>query len=169
MLAFSNETAGIMIEKSCLFVLPMSLTIISTSILNSLGFEKQTFLFYFLGAAALLLCILLLPQYCGAYAYLWGLGLSQLICAVCNLVFLWKKHLLFAKGRGQVWIQQFLPLLLLPLPLCVLGRFFAVECKRFFGEPLATLVTAALLLFLLALFQVLRKAFAKQKEKESLR
>ncbi len=169
MLAFSNETAGIMIEKSCLFVLPMSLTIISTSILNSLGFEKQTFLFYFLGAAALLLCILLLPQYCGAYAYLWGLGLSQLVCAVCNLVFLWKKHLLFAKGRGQVWIQQFLPLLLLPLPLCVLGRFFAVECKRFFGEPLATLVTAALLLFLLALFQILRKAFAKQKEKEGLR
>lgn len=169
MLAFSNETAGRMIQKSCLFVLPMSLTIISTSILNSLGFEKQTFLFYFLGAGVLLLCVLILPPYCGGYVYLWGLGLSQLVCAACNLVFLWKKRLLFEKGRGQVWVEQFLPLLFLPLPLCILGRFFAVKCKRFFGEPLATLVTAALLLFLLVLFQLTRKFLSRRKEKATAR
>ena len=161
-IAFSNATAGKIIEKSCILLLPMSVTMISTSILNSLGFEKQTFLYYFLGAAALLLCILILPQYFGAYAYCIGLGASFSINAVCNLVLLWKKGLLFEKGRGQVWIQQFLPTLLLTIPICFLGRRLANLCKQFFGEPLATILTALIVLSLSLLLLLIRKLFKRR-------
>lgn len=162
-IAFSNATAGRIIEKSCILLLPMSVTMISTSILNSLGFEKQTFLYYFLGAAALLLSVLILSRFFGAYAYCIGLGLSFSVNAVCNLVLLWKKGLLFEKGRGQVWIQQFLPTLFLTIPISCLGRYFANASKRFFGEPFAALVTALFLLLIALIFHLTRKLFQKRK------
>lgn len=60
-------------------------------ILNSLNFEKQTLVFYFIGAALMLGAVLLLPKYIGVYAYPVGLALSYLVCSVCNLIFLCKK------------------------------------------------------------------------------
>ncbi len=168
-IAFSNATAGKIIENSSLLLLPMSITMISTSILNSLGFEKQTFLFYFLGAAVLLLCVLILPQRFGVYAYCIGLGASFSINAVCNLALLWKKGLLFEKGRGQVWIQQFFPTLLFTLPICFLGRRLATLSKQFFGEPFATILTAlavlALFLLLFSIAQLFKRKppFVKRK------
>lgn len=161
-IAFSNDAAGRIIEKSCILLLPMSVTMISTSILNSLGFERQSFLFYFLGAAALLLCILILPRYCGVYAYCFGLGFNYSVNAVCNLVFLWKKGFLFKKGRGQVWIYQFLPTLLFTLPLSLLGRFLADVVKRFFGEPFAAIVTVLILLLLILAFWLAQKFLKKR-------
>lgn len=163
-IAFSNATAGRIIEKSCILLLPMSITMISTSILNSLGFEKQTFLYYFLGAAALLLSILILPRFFGAYAYCIGLGASFSINAFCNLILLWKKDLLFEKGRGQVWIQQFLPTLLFVIPISFLGRYLATVSKEFFGEPFAAIATALILLSLSLLLLLTRKIFKKRKK-----
>ncbi len=133
-LAFSNAKAGEMIVKSCPILLPMSLTMISTSILNSMGFEKQTFLFYFIGAAALLVCVLLLPALCGAYAYLIGLGISYLLTALCNLLFLYKKCPFLRKKRGRLYNKSaFLPLLFV-LPISLLGRGADALFAGFLGE-----------------------------------
>ena len=121
-LAFSNDKAGEMIAASALILLPMSLTMISTSILNSMGFEKQTFVFYFIGAAAMLVCVLLLPAVCGIYAYLLGLGASFLFTALCNLIFLTKSVPIFQKQRGQVRVHSILCPLLFILPISLLGR-----------------------------------------------
>ena len=117
-LAFSNEKAGEMIAACAPILLPMSLTMISTSILNSMGFEKQTFLFYFIGAAAMMLCVLLLPAVCGIYAYMIGLSASFLLTSFCNLLFLQKQW----KGRGQVRIHAILSPLFLILPISLFGR-----------------------------------------------
>ncbi len=149
-LAFSNAQAGEMIVKSCPLLLPMSLTMISTSILNSMGFEKQTFLFYFIGAAALLLCVLLLPALCGAYAYLIGLGASYVLTALCNLLFLYKKCPFLKKRRGQVWNKStFLPLLFV-LPISLLGRGANALFSGVLGE-FPTLVFSVLVLFVCTL------------------
>ena len=121
-LAFSDDKAGELISASAIILLPMSLTMISTSVLNSMGFEKQTFLFYFMGAAAMLLCVLLLPAVCGIYAYLIGLGTSFLLTAVCNLVFLQKYSAVFQKQRGQVRVHIIFCPLLFILPLALFGR-----------------------------------------------
>ncbi len=144
-LAFASPTAGKIIARSCLILLPMSLTIISSSMLNSIGFERQTFLFFFCGAAALLLSVLLLPPLCGVYAYVVGLGLSYAVTATCNLVFLRKKCPIFEKRGGQVCVQLLFPALFGILPLSILGQLVLALCKRFLGQLLSLLVTAPIL------------------------
>lgn len=146
-IAFSNKTAGEMIKKSAPLLLPMSLTMISTGILNSMGFEKKTFLFYFIGAAVLLLSILFLPAFCGVYAYVIGLGLSFLLNAVCNLVLLHKKCPIYKKGDRRVLVQTVLPALFCILPLSLFGQLCNTLFKRFLGELFAFLLTVLFLLF----------------------
>ncbi len=141
-IAFSNVTAGEMIRKSSPLLLPMSLTMISTSMLNAMGFEKQTFLFYFISAAAMLLCILFLPPVCGIYAYVIGLGVSYTLNSVCNFVLLNKKSTLFRKGRGQVFVRSLFPALFAILPISLLGQFSNLLFKRIFGESLSAFFTA---------------------------
>lgn len=161
-LAYSNPTAGEMIVKSAPILLPMSLTMISTSMLNSLGYEKQSFLFYFIGAVAMLLCILFLPKYTGAYAYVIGLGVSYVLCALCNLAFLQKKGLLFSKKQDPVkqkqaekspslWIALFAV-----LPISLFGRL----CDTLFKKVMGEFFTVALTFLLLSALTLLIYLFA---------
>lgn len=153
--AFSNAKAGELIVKSCPLLLPMSLTMISTSILNSTGFERQTLLFYCIGAAALLLCVLFLPALIGVSAYLVGLFLSYLLTTLCNLFFLFKKCPFFEKERGQVRVKEFLLPLLLVLPLSLLGKGASVLLSKFLGEFFALALSAFLALaFTLVLYLI---------------
>lgn len=154
-IAFSDVTAGEMIRKSCIVLLPMSITMITTSMLNSMGFEKQTFLFYFIGAAAMLLCVLFLPAFCGVYAYVIGLGVSFLLNAVCNVVLLCKNKFLFQKQGGQVRLERYFISLVAILPLSLIGQFLHLLFKRFAGELLALLFAAFALALCTALLYAL--------------
>ena len=151
LLAFSNAKAGEMITAAAPILLPMSLTMISTSMLNSMGFEKQSFLFYFVGATAMLLCILALPAFCGIYAYLIGLGASFTLTALCNLIFLWKKCNSLKKQWGHVRIHPILTPLLLVLPITLFGKLLNFVFTHFMGEALA-LTLSTLLMAILTLF-----------------
>ena len=126
----------------------MSITMITTSMLNSMGFEKQTFLFFFISAATTLLCILLLPKFCGGYAYVIGLGASYVVGAVCNLLLLWKNQLIFQKARGQVWDKGYFIPLVAVLPLSLVGQLIRSLCGRIFGESVCVLVCAICLIAL---------------------
>ena len=172
LLAFSNETAGEMIKKSGIILLPMSLTMISSSMLNSLGFEKQTFVFFFIGAAALLLSILLLPPYVGAYAYIIGLGASYLATAACNLIFLYKKCPFLKKERGQVRDYSPFFALFAILPFSLLGKVCLHLFQGFAGNFLCVLLTSLILLaatFLLYFaLQVLPLPSPRKKKKNSV-
>ncbi len=159
-LAFSEPLVGDFIKKGSLVLLPMSLTMISTGMLNSMGFERQTFIYYFVGAAALLLCILLLPAVCGAYAYIWGLGASFTATALLNLVLLGKKckglYKAMRKGRGQGSVQPLFRALLLALPLSLLGSLFSALFKKAFGQFLsAVLAGLSLAIVTLVIWSVL--------------
>ena len=157
-LAFSNETAGELLVKSSIILLPMSLTMISTSMLNSMGFEKQTFIFYFLGAAALLLSVLLLPSICGIYAYVIGLLASFLVTAICNLVCLRRHCPFFGQNFKKVCLRRFLPILLALLPLSLLGQLLSIALGKFFGAFLApTLTFLCLSIAILLLFNFTRQ------------
>ena len=123
--------------------------------LNSMGFEKQTFLFYFIGAAAMLLCVLFLPAFCGVYAYVIGLGVSFLLNAVCNVVLLCKKGFLFQKQGGQVRLERYFISLVAILPLSLIGQFLYLLFKRFAGELLALLFAAFALALCTALLYAL--------------
>lgn len=170
-IAFSNAQAGEMIRKSCVILLPMSVTMITTSMLNSMDFEKQTFFFFFIGAAATMLCILFLPKYCGVYAYVIGLGVSFALNAVCNLVLLWKNKLVFQKTQGQVRVQPYFIALVSVLPLSLLGQLFDAFSRQVFGEFFSALFTAltlalaTLLLYALTGLLPVKTLFKKKKSK----
>ena len=163
LLAFAEPLAGEFIRNGCVLLLPMSLTMISTAMLNSMGFEKQTFVFYFVGAAAMLLCVLLLPPLCGAYAYLIGLGASFLATAVCNLVLLGKK----CKGIFRPFLSKKLhPALraLCTVPvLSLLGAIVTVLFSRVFGQFLALLLSALTLLLAVFLLWFVLGVFPRKK------
>ena len=120
--AFSQPLAGKMIKNSCFVLLPMSLTMITNAMLNSMGFEKQTFAFYFLGAAVLIISILVLPRFCGGYAYLIGLFASYVLTAVCSLIFLAKKCPVSKKRRGQVFVHEYFPAFFGIFPIALFGK-----------------------------------------------
>lgn len=90
-LLFSSLHGGEIIQNSCLMILPMSLGMISTSVLNSIGCEKHTCLYFFAGAAATLLCIWFLPQFVGIYGLLIGMASSSVISMILNLRLIQKK------------------------------------------------------------------------------
>ncbi len=166
-LAFSNLLAGEMIAKGCVILLPMSVCMMSTTILNSMGFEKKTFLFHFVGEAVMLLCVILLPPVCGVYAYLWGLGLFHTATAVCNFILLhkvcpaffrvYRKKLFFTCSRAFLTV----------LPTALIGNFAVAVFFKTFGEMLALtlsgLCIACTLTTLFLLTGVVSKRFLKEK------
>lgn len=140
-IAFANELAGQIIAKSAPLLLPMSVTMISTGILNSMGFEKQSLVFYFFGAAAMLACILFLPAYCGVYAYVAGLGASYIVNAVCNFAFLQRHCPIFSKNMQATRLQSLFFLATTLFAVLLSGGFLSKLLKNIFGEILAFVCT----------------------------
>ena len=151
-LAFSNRTAGEMIKRSAFILLPMSITMISTAMLNSIGFEKQTFAFYFIGAVALLLSVLILPRFCGGYAYIIGLFVSYLVTMLCNLIFLLKKCPIFEKRWGQVCVHEYLPAFFGIFPISLFGALLHNLLLPFTSTFLNLLLSCLAMLAVTALY-----------------
>lgn len=150
-LAFSSELAGQMIKRGCLVILPVSISMFTTGALNSLGFEKQTFLFYFLGAGATMLCILFLPAVCGAYAYVWGIGASATVNTLCNCILVHKKcEGVFGKQKG-FWLPLLAKTGVFVTVAILAGKLFQSLFQKILGQTLAVLCAGATL----ALFCVL--------------
>lgn len=137
-LVYNNSLAGTYVKNCSFLMIPMSITIISTSLLNSMGFEKKTLKYFLLGSALLILSIVIFPKFLGNYALVLGYFLSYLLNAILNVLLLKKvccNKLDFNKK------------LLIILPLCVafclfnqllfnllsafIGQFFAMIISCF--------------------------------------
>lgn len=92
MLLFSSSRSGEVIKNCAVMLLPMTLNMITTSILNSLGCEKRTLVNFFFGAAAMLACTWFFPPYIGVYGLCVGQFADHLVCCVLNLRLLHKKY-----------------------------------------------------------------------------
>ena len=145
-LLFSNVHGGHIIRNSCLMLLPMSLSMISTGILNSLGCEKQSCSFFFAGAAATLLCVWFLPQVAGVYALLIGMTASYLLTMFLNL------RLILKKCREKPHFLKHALCTAATLPPVIL---FGVLLRRMLGSLLPDLAAIGLCFVLLAAVQAL--------------
>ncbi len=87
---YSNTNSGIYVSRASIIMFPMSITLITTSMLNSLNLERKTLYYYLIGALFLMICVYFLPRFIGVYSLVLGLLLSYSITAICNL-FLIKK------------------------------------------------------------------------------
>lgn len=132
-------------------LLPTSFSMITTSILNSVGYEKQTCGYFFVGAAATLLCTWFLPAYIGVYAQIAGMAASAVISCILNL------RLIVKKSKEKVrFLKHTLISVVSILPVCLLGvllRNLFVTVMPLFPAVILTgaILLAADLLFLFAL------------------
>ncbi len=88
---YSNAESGAMISAGAPVLLPVSLTLICTSLLNSMGCEKHTLGIFLAGSAAMVLCTVLLAGPLGGGALLVGMTCDACITAALSLLLLRKK------------------------------------------------------------------------------
>ena len=114
---FSNEMSGEIVHRCAFILLPMCISMITTTILNSMNCEKKTLLYYFLGAAAMILSIFTLTKYVGVYSYMIGLAANFTITSVLNL------RLLKKKCEGIKFIKYTAHSLIAIAAACAFGSF----------------------------------------------
>jgi len=88
---FGDVKAGRFVAFSAGMVIPVALSGLINTILNSLGEEKKVFLGFTISALLLILCILILPQYIGIYALAVSECVFYLVQFMIGMVFLYKK------------------------------------------------------------------------------
>ena len=157
-LIYQSELAGEMLPRIAFLLLPMSVNAILVSILNSLGFEKQTFSFSLVGSAAFLACILFLPVYAGIYAYPIGLFLSLIIEVICGWILL-KKYCPLSRR----FYRKALLCVGLTAPLGLLGQIVWQGVSLLLGEWQSTIFTTALLGVCTVVLYALLKLFPTVK------
>lgn len=88
---FNSSTAGYFLQDSAIIMIPLALNGITATVLNSLNYEKKSFLNYIIGSFFLILSVIILPKFIGINAIIIGMGLSTTISTTLNLLTL-KRH-----------------------------------------------------------------------------
>ncbi len=147
---YSNSTVGNYVKKGAITMLPLSLSIISTSALNSLNKEKQTLLSFFVGASAMILCIYFLPKFIGIDCLILGIFLNYTLSSTIN-VFLLQKHLPI---KIKIAKHIFLSILAI-IPSAMLGIFLKNTLVCVLGSFLATVICSIVVFIFTVLFMVI--------------
>lgn len=168
---YSNAQSGKLIESSAPILLPMSITMICTSLLNSMNCERHTLVFFLLGSAAMLACVFFLPGILGSGALLVGMACDFVIVAVCSLFLLGKKTGKLRSGK------YFLKLVLAMAPVTVVGVLLRDLLFLYLNYLPALMITGISVMLLQALalsafrlfdFRAFFKRFFKKKPKKAL-
>ncbi len=150
---FDNALSGVVLAGSAWIMLPMGLTNITSSLLNSLGYEIRSCVNYFIGAFIMFILIWFLPSLCGINALFWGMGVCMCVTSSLNFLML--------KRKTGVKLKVFKPiclLILITVPCSAIVSFVATLCAivmpTFFSILLSCLVGAVFYVLLCMVFNV---------------
>lgn len=87
---FGNVESGKYLSASAFLMLFMGLSGITTSILNGMGLEHKTLLFFIISGVLMLLSIWILPQFIGIYSLLVGFSFVFGLSSIFNLILMYK-------------------------------------------------------------------------------
>lgn len=119
---FNNTQAGLFLEYSAIIMVPLALSGISATILNSLNLERKSFRNYIMGSIFLIISVIIFPKYLGIYSITLGLGLSTSTTTILNLLELKKQN----KFNGEI-IKPICALIAFILPTSyIISNFFGV-------------------------------------------
>lgn len=90
-LVFNSSECGKFLTVSAFLILFMSLSAITTSILNSIGLENKTLICFIATGSLMLLSVCVLPRLIGIYSLLIGYAFVYVITTIYNLLLI-KKH-----------------------------------------------------------------------------
>ena len=136
---YGNELSGLILASSAWIMLPMGLTNITSSLLNSLGYEVRSCLNYFVGAVVMFLTIWFLPMICGINALFWGMGLCMTITGALNYFMI--------KRKIKIKLKIFKPLFslsLITLPCSALVAFFSKLTAMIFPEFFSIIISCGI-------------------------
>lgn len=85
---FSDGECGRIISRCAVIVLPLSLNMISSSALNSMGRERRTLINFLISSAFMLAAVIFLPRFIGIYAVAAGTLISLAVSAALNLIYI---------------------------------------------------------------------------------
>ena len=149
-MVYDNYNAGLYVQRACIIMLPMSISMITTSMLNSLNLERKTLKYYLIGALLLIFCIYFLPSIIGVYALIVGLLFSYIITSVCNL-----KLIKRTCKRPPEFTFYITVSTMLIIPSALFGYLLKGILIRFIPLSLTVLLVSALtVVFICMLFKI---------------
>ncbi|MGN0817823.1 MAG: oligosaccharide flippase family protein [Candidatus Coproplasma sp.] len=164
---FSDDLCGVVISRFSFLLLPMCLSMITTTILNSMNMEVRTLIYFFIGALAMLACIFALTPKLGINSYMVGLTLSYVITAILNM------RLLKKKCEGVNYLKYTAVSAAIAIIACIFGKLLKgllspalsvfwqiVVC----GSVILSFAAAAFYGMEMLSFKPLKKLFSKSKK-----
>lgn len=144
-LVFGGHACGTYLSVSAFMMLFMSLSSITTSMLNSMGMENKTLIYYIISEVFMLLSVLILPKFCGIYALIIGYAFIYGVTTILNLILINKSCAVKPK-----YIKFTAHAVLLCMPTIILG--FMLE--KILLSPLGIFVTFIIVTVLMFVFHV---------------
>lgn len=148
-LIFDSHQCGEYLTASAFLMLFMSLSTITTSMLNSMGLENKTLIYFIVSGIVMLLCIWFLPSVCGIYSLLIGFTAIYGITTVLNLLLL-NKHC----QRKPRYVKFVFYAFLILIPTVIFGLMLKRLLISILGTFLTFLVCSALMFIFNALLYI---------------
>lgn len=145
-LVFGSPECGQYLTASAYLMIFMSVSNITTSMLNSMGKEKQTLVYYVISGIAMLLSIWFLPKYIGVYSLLVGFTFIYGLTTVLNLILINK----MCKAK-PVYLKFFIQAALLLVPTIILGYMLENILLPFLGTLITFLISGGVMVIFNAL------------------
>ncbi len=133
-LVFNNAESGTYLSASAVLMVLTSVSSITTSMLNSMGLENKTLIYYLISGVFMLLSIWFLPFVCGIYSLLVGFAFIFGLTTLLNLILLSKT----CKERIR-YKKFFIYSVAFLIPSSVLGFLLKNILLSFLGSLLTTL------------------------------
>lgn len=131
-IVFGNHECGEYLSRSAFLMMLMSVSSITTSMLNSIGKENRTLLYFIVSSALMILCIWFLPKFFGIYALLIGFTFVFGVTSLMNLRLINKE----CKEKPRyAYFTVMITLLLIP------SVIFGFLIKRLMLPALGTVLT----------------------------
>ncbi len=161
---YDNAFSGKVIADFAFMLLPMCVSMITTTALNSMNCEVKTLIYFFIGALAMLVCIFTLTPAWGINSYMAGLTASYVITSALNL------NLLRKKCPGARWLKYAAASAAISAAGCLFGSFLE-GITSVFMPPVANVIVcgAAVFLFTATAFFTLGMASSEPLKRLFLR
>ncbi len=164
---YDNVQSGIMLEQSAWMMLPLGLTNISSSLLNSLGYEIKSMKNYVLGAVIMLLSIWFLPKFMGINSLIWGFGICFLITSLLNIKMINK--IINSKLNISKYLLLCIAFIIPSASICsLLSNLLSNFVPMFISIAIACCVSAIFFFALCAVFNLIEINVVITKIKEKL-
>lgn len=115
---YDDLLSGTLLQSASWVVIPLGLSNITSSLLNSLGYEKKSFINFIVGAVAMFIALWFLPELLGINSIIWAMGIDYTITSVLNLFLLKKK----TKAEFSI-LPDLLKIIIVVIPSSALTSF----------------------------------------------